>query len=126
MTDDELPDDIAGFLRDHVATVADLELLLLLRRGGWWTPERAAGELRTALEPVRAALGTFAGIGLVEPRDDAFRFRDEDAALTALVDRVEACWRLRPVRVIAAIYQRGTSPSLRAFSDAFRLRGKKP
>jgi hypothetical protein len=115
---------LAAFIREHIASVEHLEILLLLFRDRerYWTAAQAAHQLR--LEPSATARrleqlsGRFLDVRVAaEPQ---FRFDPRNAereAMTAALAAAAQQVRSDVVRVILA----GDS-ALRAFADAFRLR----
>jgi hypothetical protein len=125
---DAIPTHIRHFLRDHIRSVVQLELLLMMHK----EPERAwkideAGEqlyipgsfAGPLLESLRAA-------GLVAVTDEngpRYRFAPQAAHLGPLVDELAAVYQERPVSTIHAIYT-GPADNLQQFADAFRIRKK--
>lgn len=117
VADDRFPDDVQGLVRDHVASVAHLEVLILLSG----TPARAYSAADVAAEtPVDA--GTAAGVLLdlaaagllaVQRSEGAgmFRFAPTTPALRHAAERVAGCYARFPVQVVRAVYEQPEEPA---------------
>lgn len=126
----ELNDDVRAFLRAHVTSVMQLEVLLHLRA----RPEEAvepahlSRELGGSVDSAIACLLDLERSGLVERSDDpgelCYRYAPRNTALERTVDAVADAYARRKVAVVTAIF---TEPAddLRSFSDAFRIRKDK-
>lgn len=122
-----LPDDVARFLSDHIDSVEQLEVLLLLHRAGRsaWTPEMVAAALYTQPASAARRLASLCDHGLLEQEGEtpAYRYVAKNPERGELISTVADTYRERRVAVVTAI---ATNPmeNVRAFSDAFRLRRK--
>jgi hypothetical protein len=114
MTSDEFPADIKQFIADHIDSVAQLELLLLVRGdpSRAWTPHDAARTRYASADAIAMKMADLqsgrllaAGVG-----ERTFVYRPENAELAWQVDRLADLYQERRVTVITAI------------ADAFRLR----
>jgi hypothetical protein len=121
-----LPDDVVAFVVDHVSSVAQLEILLLLvsREGADVTPDVAARELR--MDPSWAAteLRALVERGLLvngNGTGPTYRFAPAGPEAAALVRRVVEAYAERRAAIITLIYEK-PSKTVRTFADAFRLR----
>ncbi len=111
MADDRFPDDVHGLLRDHVASVAHLEALILLAGAPAraYSPADVAAE--TPVDPATAAgvLRDLAAAGLVagtrRDGDGTFRFAPSTPALRHAAERVAGCYARFPVQVVRAVYE---------------------
>lgn len=123
---DEFPDDVQRFLSEHISSVAQLEVLLLLRSEPEreWSPQSAAQALYTTPEMVAEQLGDLQRRGLLafsdgsEPR---YRYWPGTPELDQQVNRLDEIYRERRVAVITFIYSQPLD-KVRTFADAFRLR----
>ena len=135
---------VKAFLADHIDSVLELELLLLLRVHGrqQWTPATLAAELK--IDPAWAAeqLAKFAGRGLLirvsangganEPTttsssvtiESGYRYAPATPQFDADVAAVADAYATHRVTIIGLIFSKPTS-TLRSFADAFRLRKDK-
>jgi predicted ArsR family transcriptional regulator len=128
MTED-FPDDVRQFLAEHISSVAQLEVLLLLRgdRQRQWTAEEVGKALYTTPEMVTGQLEELRARGLVTTSGGSevrYVYRPASADLEARADRLEQTYRERRVAVITAIYSQPLD-KVRTFADAFRLRKDK-
>lgn len=116
--------EVVDFIVAHVDDVESLELMLLLhRKQAPWTAEEAASEL--GLEPALASdrLVHLTAIGLLSAEPgERFTWRPRSADLARVVADLAAAYRSSRAVVLDEIARGGT---LRTFSDAFRVRGKK-
>jgi hypothetical protein len=125
----DIPADVRRFIVDHVHSVEQLEILLLLHRhpARWWTAADVNAEIRTSLASADDRLRDLAGRGLAgvdagtPPR---YRFAPAEGATAALVSRVAGTYREHRVSVVTLIYSK-PSDAVRDLAEAFRLgRGK--
>jgi hypothetical protein len=124
--------EVLAFLADHIESVMELELLLLLRSdpARLWTPATLAHELK--IDPVFAAaqLDKFYAHRLLagEARTDepgaAYRYAPASGELDATVAAVAAAYASHRVSMIGLIFSKPTS-TLKTFADAFRIRKDK-
>ena len=124
-----VPQEVTTFLADHIESVLQLELLLLLRAdpARLWSAAALAHEMK--IDPVftAAQLDTFYAQGLLagEARTDApgaaYRYAPASAALDATVAAVAAAYASHRVSIIGLIFSKPTS-TLKSFADAFRIR----
>jgi hypothetical protein len=122
---------VEQFIRDHISSVAQLEILLLLQTNPQqpWSPQAIARELR--IEPAGAAaqLAQLAVSNLVrEQSPGEFVYNPATPELQAAVTALAQAYLIRRVTVIGLIFAKPPAPpaSIRAFSDAFRLRKDPP
>jgi DNA-binding IclR family transcriptional regulator len=122
-----LPEDVHRFLHQHIDSVEQLEVLLLL----WRTPERGwtSDEVATAVyshpSSVVRRLAMMLGQGLLREREPGcYQYAPRTAELHGTVTRLEHMYRERRVAVITLIASKPIE-NVRAFSDAFRIRRKK-
>lgn len=121
-----LPDNVHRFIHQHVASVEQLEVLLLARRspGQSWSAEDMARELYSHPTSIAGRFQALLGAGLLrETGPGYFQYAPRTKELDATVSRLEDMYRERRVAVIAAIASKAVE-NMRAFSDAFRIRKK--
>jgi hypothetical protein len=117
-------DPVARFLRDHITSVAQLEILLMLQTNPQqtWSPAKIANELRADSAGAAQQLKLLEQHQLVKVNEaGAYYFAPATPELQAAVVAVAQAYLIRRVSVIELIYSKSPD-SLRAFSDAFRLR----
>lgn len=128
MADGDLPAEVRQLIARHLATMEQVDVLLLLAR----TPERwfAVDEIRTELRLADSALPprTFRELesaGLIATESHAasrYRYAPATAGLRRAVELLAIAYNERPVTLVRAIYSRPTA--VQSFEDAFRLRKK--
>jgi hypothetical protein len=126
---ESLPADVQRFLKEHIGSVGELEVLLLLHRSParYWTAEAVNEELRTSLQSAIECLIRLHGSALAEPHEDerrGYRLAPGLAGEDTLVGRLAQLFKERVSSVIDAIYA-PKHDNLREFADAFRLIKKK-
>jgi hypothetical protein len=125
---DDFPADIKQFIADHIDSVAELELLLLLRRdpAQAWTPSAAGQRLYASADVVALQMADLQAKQLLTsgPDEQTFVYRPQIAEMVPYVDQLAELYRERRVAVITAIYSK-PSDKIRRFADSFRLRKDK-
>jgi hypothetical protein len=113
------------FVRDNIASVEQVDVLLLLaeQRDRAWTIAELSKTLSSSTPSIARRLAVLLRRGLVARADDGrFRYSADETA-GVLVDQVRDEYATRPVSVIGLIYSERTS-ALESFSDAFLLGGE--
>ena len=125
------------FLDDHITSVAQLELLLLLRTSPDrdWTLDDLVRELRVEAAWAGQQLRYFTDQGLVDggapptvaasEAPTAWRYRPKTDELATSVTALAQAYLLNRVSLIERIYGRPNN-SIRALADAFRVRRNPP
>jgi hypothetical protein len=125
---EDFPADIKGFIADNIDTVAQLELLLLLRSesGKMWTAEDAGKALYSSADVTALQMADLQQKRLLAPGagPNTFIYRPEPVEVARLVDRLADLYRERRVAVITAVYTKPID-KIKSFADAFRLRKDK-
>jgi len=118
-----LPRDVRRFLADHVRSVGDLELLMLLHGDPerTWSPEVLCEALRCPPSWPTARLEAMAAAGLVARDGTGWRFQPADDDLQRAADALAHEYRLRTREVVRFIFS-APGGGVTAFADAFRLR----
>jgi hypothetical protein len=127
LMNEDFPADIKQFIADHIDTVAQLELLLLLRGDPKsWTPQEAGQALYSAADVIALQLADLQAKGLLVlgPVENSYVYRPQRPELAGLVDRLADLYRERRVAVITAVYTKPID-KIKSFADAFRLRKDK-
>ncbi len=129
MAPGDLPASVVAFVNDHIDSVRQLEVLLIVRDGGTrrWTATALSRELRSPevwtaqqLEELYAR-GLF-GREQADGSDASFWYQPFDSDLDRAVGQVADCFRRRKTRVVSLILSSDVADPLRSFSDAFRIR----
>jgi len=126
MTAGPLSPELRAFLHEYIKSVEQAEILLLLFR----TSPRESNAVRVGrelrIDAVSAArrLGDLQAAGLLSARiEDVTLQYWYEGALDPLVRELAQEFAERPTTVSSAIYAAPTD-DVRAFADAFRVRGK--
>jgi hypothetical protein len=123
------PDDVRQFVADYIHSVAELEVLLLLKGASerWWHAEDVAKALYTSGEMAGAQLADLSERGLLRQQPETpplYQYGPRDAQLELLVARLDQIYQQRRVSVITMIYSKPVD-KVRTFADSFRLRRDK-
>lgn len=126
---DSVEPDVRRFIASHITSVAQLELLLLLRAHPekYWSCEDAAKQLYVSAEVTASLLARMAFQQLLraaENQSPRFKYAPASAQLEQVVNRLADLYEQRRVTVISLIYSEPID-KLRSFADAFRLRKPK-
>jgi AraC-like DNA-binding protein len=122
-----LPQDVHQFLYQHIESVEQLEVLILLleRPERGWSPDEVARELYSHPASIARRLAMLLGQGLLrEIEPGCYQYAPRTGDLHATTIRVAAMYRERRVAVVTLIASKPIE-NVRAFSDAFRLRRNK-
>jgi hypothetical protein len=119
----ELPENVKDFVERHLTAAAQAELLLLMHREQerTWTAAAMSAELRTDVDHAEQLPEPLAVDGLLQRKGDDYRYQPRTTRLSAAADAFVAAYPTYRVAIISLIYSK-PGPSMRDFSDAFRLR----
>ena len=127
MAQDQIPPNVRTFINDHIESVVQVEVLLLLhaRPGRDFAAADVAAELRIEPAGAEAQLASLGGRGiLAQTAPASYRWAPASAALESAVAGLAQAYADRRVTVIGMIYAK-PSDQLRSFADAFRIRKDK-
>jgi hypothetical protein len=118
-----VPASVRGFIASHIVSVAQLEVLLMLRAAAdkEWTASEMARALVTQPEAAAGWLEDLRGRGLASESDGAYRYTPANDELDRLVDDLAESYAKYRVAVIGLIFAR-PSERITLFADAFRIR----
>jgi hypothetical protein len=122
----DFPAEIEEFIGQHIESLAQLELLLLLRRESTrsWSREDLSRQLYVTTDVCTGIIGDLERRGFVL-RDAAdsnlTRYRSGLAEVDKLIDQLASLYHHRRVAVITLIYSKPVK-KVQTFADAFRLR----
>jgi hypothetical protein len=124
----DLPSDAKQFLRTHIQSLEQLEILAVMRarRDREWSAAAIYEVILSNEKSIEGRLSQFVSIGLVvatEADRPAYRYEPREAGLDAAVQSTLQAYRDRRVLVIETIF-RTDSDAAKTFADAFRF--KKP
>jgi hypothetical protein len=123
-----LPEDVERFIAEHIHSVEQLEVLLLLQGScpQPWDAERVARELRTSRQSAASRLDDLRARRLLSSNDgsNAFFYAPASPELDRDVVSLRAAYAERRIAVINAIFAKPSErfDAMRQFADAFRIR----
>ena len=120
---DPLPPTVVAFLDEQIFSVAQLEVLLLVRAadGESISLDDVARESYLPAKSIQPWLDALVGRGLLESVDGAYRFAPAEESLRETLDQVADCYARRRVTLTRHVYTSKEDPAQR-FSDAFLFR----
>jgi hypothetical protein len=116
--------DVLAFVSASIASVWELELLLLLHRepARCWTPAEIDRQLRASTTVVGSALRRLAAAELVaQPAREQFQYGPANPRVHDIVAALDRAYRTNPISVIKAIVG-APGTKLQIFPDAFRFK----
>jgi len=124
LANDDFPAETVRFIRAHIRSLGQLEILLLLHGApeSSWTAAQITAELRSSLDSVTQRLAALESSGLVatDAADPQYRYAPATDELADHVAELGRLYRDYRERLIDTIYS--SQEQLRNFSDAFRWR----
>lgn len=130
MVEPQISEELKAFVLDHVDSVEQLEVLLLLRekRESCWTAAEVSRELRSSAESVanrlkgllaKKLLIQIGELTLVDER--VYQYQPQSEKLDFLVGRLAEMYRTRRFTVMNVIFSK-PAESIRTFADAFKIK----
>jgi hypothetical protein len=129
MNGDVLTPAIVEFLTQHIASLDELEILMLLVQAStrWFDAATAARHLGLSPERAHSALDALAARNLLDIRisdDVRYQFRPGRPDLEHVAVAAAEAYRRRPALIVHVV-SGGASRGVRDFSDAFRFRRRR-
>ncbi|MGH7214793.1 MAG: hypothetical protein ACREIT_08515 [Tepidisphaeraceae bacterium] len=126
---EDISEEVKGFLTEHIDSVMQLEVLLLLHADTrkQWQPADVARELRVETEWVAVELSRMCARQLLSCTtgpDPLYRFDPRTPGVSRAVADLAKAYVDRRVTVIGLIFAKPTD-KIRSFADAFRIRKEK-
>lgn len=118
-----VPEEVRRFLIQHVQTIAELEILLLVSASPEraWTVKEVYKALLNNEALVEKALASFTQRRLVQKTEaGAYQFSSV-AEIKGLMQQVAEIYRNRPARIVQLIYETPAS-EIEEFARAFKIR----
>lgn len=122
----DLPEAVRRLIADHIDSVEQLEILLLLQQHPErsWTAESVARELR--ISPLSAGdrlkdMARSAILSRLQGSEAEYRYAPESPQMAEAVAGLATAYSERRVTVINLIFSKPVD-KIRTFADAFRLR----
>jgi hypothetical protein len=124
VTEGAITKEVADFLTRYIGSIAQLELLLLLKRHEerHWDADSIVREVHVDHDWAMARLKEFARAGIArEEATRTFRYAPKNGKLRSAVDAVAQLYAERRVAVVDFIYAKPLT-NLRVFAESFRIR----
>lgn len=126
MTDSGIPPDVKQFIADHIDSVLQLEILLLLldHAEKEFSVDDVVTELRVDVGFVREQLDNLCARGMIActgQSSSTYRYNPRSAEMRQAIEGLRTAYADRRVSVISLIFAKPVD-KLRSFADAFRLR----
>lgn len=126
---DAIPEHVHQLISEHIRSIAQLELLVMLRRepDKQWTVEQVAKTLYTAVSMTEPLLESLRAGGLLvatHTPELQYRYAPKTPEMERAIADLDRLYQERRVTIINLIYSAPTE-KLRNFADAFRLRKPK-
>jgi DNA-binding Lrp family transcriptional regulator len=122
MPEKRIPPEVYSFILTYIDSVGLVEALLLLRRNPnrRWLPSEVGTRLYVSESEARNLLERLREDGLVDGVEDAFFYRQQEAALEDAVRQLDESYQKQLVAVTRIIHSKPRR--IREFANAFRLR----
>ena len=126
MAENSVSDEVKRFITDQIRSVAQLEILLLVRSRAPTeiSPDEAARELAIDAQWAASELHRLAGRGFLLERPGSpavYSFAPESKELERTIEAVDTAYKRQRVTLVELIFKKPTDVA-RAFADAFRFR----
>jgi hypothetical protein len=123
MPDETLPSEVRQFIYRHLASVEELEILLLLVNGGprEWTVDNVYQVILSSRPSVESRMEKFTAAGFLTKSAATSATYTLAPGVEDSVRELARCYRNAPVRVIGAIYEKSRD-SVQGFADAFKFK----
>jgi DNA-binding MarR family transcriptional regulator len=123
---DDFPTDVKEFIRQHIHSLAQLEVLLTLRNdpARLWSVDEITNLLFLRRPMVHDLLTDLVRRGFVIQDGESFRYQPTNDAVRQLIDRLAEIYHERRVAVTTEIFSKPID-FVKAFANAFRLREEK-
>jgi hypothetical protein len=121
-----IPDPLLRFIKEHIHSVLQLEILLMMReRAGDWTPDAVARELRITQQSAALRLDDLRVRGLLVPgvEPGSSRYAPSTPQFAQLTDALAELYAAARYTVINLIFSEPGDSAL-SLAEAFRLRRK--
>jgi hypothetical protein len=128
VSSDGITEEVRQFISEHIASIEQLEVLLLLYRnqGREWNATDVAGALYTTVDSIERKLAALCSSGLLVCRNEAdplYRYKPEKPGIDRTVHGLATAYSERRVSVINLVFAKPLD-HIRSFADAFKIKKK--
>ena len=126
---EDFPADVRAFIATHISSIAQLEMLLLLRSdpNKQWDVDEISKALYATAEMSAGQLANLQACGLLAVSESAatrYQYWPSSPELDRVVGKLAELYRDRRVSVITVLYSEPVN-KVQTFADAFKLRKDK-
>jgi hypothetical protein len=127
MAGEDLAESVKKLIADHITSVEQLEILMLLRTHPHreWTADDVSEEIRTSVRSAADRLADLRARSFLAARDEGgrswYRYAPEDSRLRDAIEQLARAYSERRYTVIDLIFAKPID-RLRVYADAFRFR----
>jgi hypothetical protein len=126
VADADISREVQSFIKEHITSIEQLEVLLLLQRdpGKQWTAEELSRTLYISVEAAAHRLNDFCAKGFCVTEEEPgprYRYNPGIGHLDSVIRDLRTEYERRRVRVINLVFS-NPNDQLRSFSDAFKFR----
>ncbi|AUX26464.1 uncharacterized protein SOCEGT47_070330 [Sorangium cellulosum] len=125
-----ISEQVQRFLGQHITSIEQLEVLLLLRRTEEreWNAAAVAREIGSSMMSMHDRLAGLASRGLLVAREDSedilYRYAPTTDETRRTVDDLAKAYKERRLSIINLIYAKPPPSDIQSFSEAFRITKK--
>jgi DNA-binding MarR family transcriptional regulator len=118
-----IPDRVKALVGEHIVSVEQLEVLLLLRESADqdWTPAQVNDQIKSSVGSVTERLANLESRGFLRRQADRYQY-DRTNPNDAAVAELAVAYSERRFSIIDLIFSKPTD-KLRVFARAFKIRG---
>ena len=126
MSDDGIPEDVRRFITEQIASIEQLEVLLLLFQGGRreFSAVGISKQLYTSAESVERWLSSMCSSGLLVCRtgdEKLYQYKPSSGDLDRIVRLLANAYSERRVSIINLVFAKPLD-HIRTFADAFKFK----
>lgn len=128
VSEEDIPKEVVEFVSEHIASMEQLEVLLLLSSHPEkeWAVEAVFSQIQSSPASVAQRLQEFCDRGFfIQPSPQLFRYSPKTPNLSNTVQALAKAYKERRVKIIELIYRKPVD-DVQSFADAFKLRKDKP
>jgi hypothetical protein len=127
LTAGDLSENLRQFLFEHIDSVEQLDMIVLLfeQRNKWWTAKAISEELRTSCSSVGNRIPVLQSLGIVGVNEaGAYQYQPKSPELAALIENLVDQYKLRRHTILQLIFS--TMKRAKTFANAFVITAIEP
>ena len=128
VTETGIPNEVRDFISEHIASMEQIEVLLLLSShpDTEWTVDAVYAQIQSSPTSIHSRLREFCDKGLaIEKSPQVFQYHPRTENVDRAVRALAATYKERRIKVIEYIYKK-PADDVQSFADAFKFRKDKP